>query len=69
MASSGMRLPILRSAARLLLVALAPLALDGCVSIGVSHADLQSPPEPGARPSGAVTVAIYEKPADREADG
>ena len=68
MASSGMRLPILRSAARLLLVALAPLALDGCVSIGVSHADLQSPPEPGARPSGAVTVAIYEKPADREAD-
>jgi hypothetical protein len=63
-----MRPPLLRSVALVLLVALAPLALDGCVSIGVSRADLPAPPEPGAPPRGAVTVAIYEKPADREAD-
>jgi len=56
------------SIARILLMALAPFALDGCVSIGVSRADLPAPPEPGAPPLGAVTVAIYEKPADREAD-
>jgi hypothetical protein len=62
-----MRLPLLRSTARLLLVVLAPLALDGCVSIGVSRADLAAPQEPGASPSGAVTVAIYEKPDDRVA--
>lgn len=60
--------PLLRRVAFVLLVALAPLALDGCVSIGVSRADLPAPPEPGAPPRGAVTVAIYEKPADREAD-
>jgi hypothetical protein len=63
-----MRLPLLRSAARLLVVVLAPLALDGCVSIGVSRADFPLPPEQGTRPSGAVTVAVYERPADREAD-
>lgn len=56
------------SIARILLMALAPFALDGCVSIGVSRADLPAPPEPGAPPRGAVTVAIYERPADREAD-
>jgi len=60
--------PLLRRVALVLLVALAPLALDGCVSIGVSRADLQAPPEPSAPPAGAVTVAIYEKPADREAE-
>ena len=61
--------PRLRSSiARILLIALAPFALDGCVSIGVSRADLPAPPDPGAPPSGAVTVAIYERPADREAD-
>lgn len=63
-----MRLPLLRSVALGLLVALAPLALDGCVSIGVSRADLPAPPGPSAPPTGAVTVAVYEKPADREAD-
>src|SRR5450631_2491509 len=63
-----MRPPFLRRVALLLLVVLAPLALDGCVSIGVSRADLPAPPEPGAPATGAVTVAIYEKPADREAD-
>ena len=62
-----MRAPLLRRVALLLLVALAPLALDGCVSIGVSCADLAAPPEPGAPPSGAVTVAIYERPEGREA--
>jgi hypothetical protein len=63
-----MRPPPLRSVALVLLVALGPLALDGCVSIGVSRADLQAPPDPSAPPRGAVTVAVYEKPADREAD-
>ena len=63
-----MRRPLLRSAARLLLVVLAPLALDGCVSIGVSRADLSDPPRQGAPENGAVTVAVYEKPVDREAD-
>jgi hypothetical protein len=52
----------------MLLVALAPLALDGCVSIGVSRADLPAPPEPSAPPAGAVTVAVYERPADRDAN-
>ena len=55
------------SIARILLMALAPFALDGCVTIGVSRADLAAPQEPGATPSGAVTVAIYEKPDDRVA--
>ncbi len=63
-----MRPPLLRSVALAVLVALAPLALDGCVSIGVSQADLPAPPEPSAPPRGAVSVAVYEKPADREAD-
>lgn len=63
-----MRRSLLRRVSLVLLVALAPLALDGCVSIGVSRADLPAPPEPSAPPRGAVTVAIYEKPADREAD-
>ncbi len=63
-----MRPTSLRRVAGVLLVALAPLALDGCVSIGVSRADLPAPPEPGAQPRGAVTVAVYERPADREAD-
>jgi hypothetical protein len=63
-----MRPPLLRTVALALLVALAPLALDGCVSIGVSRADLQAPPDPSSPPRGAVTVAVYEKPADRDAD-
>jgi hypothetical protein len=59
---------LLRRVALVLLVVLAPLALDGCVSIGVSRTDLSTPPEPSAPPLGAVTVAVYERPADREAD-
>lgn len=58
----------IRRVALVLLMALAPLALDGCVSIGVSRAHLSSPPEPSAPPAGAVTVAVYEKPADRDAN-
>lgn len=53
--------------ARTLLIALLPLALDGCVSIGVSRADLSAPPEPSAPPRGAITVDVFEKMADREA--
>lgn len=63
-----MRAVRLRPVAFVLLVALAPLALDGCVSIGVSRADLAAPPEPSAPPHGAVTVTIFEKPADRDAN-
>jgi hypothetical protein len=51
-----------------LLIALAPLALDGCVSIGVSRADLPAPPSSAGAETGAVTVAVYERPADREAN-
>lgn len=58
----------LRRVARVLLVAIAPFALDGCVSIGVTRADLKAPPEPSAPPAGAVTVAMYEKAADRDAE-
>ena len=38
------------------------------MSIGVSRADLKAPPEPSAPPRGAVTVTVYEKVADRDAD-
>jgi hypothetical protein len=58
---------VLRRVALVLLVTLGPFALDGCVTIGVSRADLSAPPDPSAPPAGAVTVDIYEKPADREA--
>ncbi len=52
--------------ARALLVALAPFALDGCVSIGVSQKDLPSPPDPSAPPRGTVSVDVYEKPSERD---
>lgn len=47
---------------------MAPFALDGCVSIGVSRADLSAPPDPSAPPRGAITVQVFEKVADREAE-
>ncbi len=56
------------SVARTLLIAMAPFALDGCVSIGVSRADLSAPPDPSAPPRGAITVQVFEKVADREAE-
>ena len=56
----------LRPVARLLLVALAPLALDGCVSIGVSRAPLVPPGAP-APPAGALAVSVFEKAGDRDA--
>jgi hypothetical protein len=61
-----MRRPFLRPVSRLLLVALAPLALDGCVSIGVSRAALDSPPGASASPKGALAVSIYEKASERD---
>jgi hypothetical protein len=61
-----MRRPFLRSVSRLLLVALAPLALDGCVSIGVSRAALDSSPDASAPPRGALAVSIYEKASERD---
>jgi hypothetical protein len=65
-----MRLPFLRATARLVLVALAPLALDGCVSIGVSRAALDVPSDPrnvSTPPAGALAVSIFEKAAERDA--
>lgn len=62
-----MRRPFLRPTARLLLVALAPLALDGCVSIGVSRAALESPPDASAPAKGALAVSVFEKARDRDA--
>ncbi|MEO8587442.1 MAG: hypothetical protein ABI584_14850 [Acidobacteriota bacterium] len=47
---------------------MAPFALDGCVSIGVSRADLSAPPDPSAPPRGAITVQVFERVADREAE-
>ncbi|MDL2718606.1 MAG: hypothetical protein PT977_12705 [Acidobacteriota bacterium] len=47
---------------------MAPFALDGCVSIRVSRADLSAPPDPSAPPRGAITVEVFEKVADREAE-
>lgn len=57
-----------------LLTALSPLALDGCVSVGVARSKLpEAPPaeaaaaEPPARKTtGAVEVLIFEKPGDVE---
>jgi hypothetical protein len=47
----------------LLLVVLAPLSLDGCVSVGLSRSVAE-----GARPeAGSVAVAVYRKPRDRDA--
>src|SRR5450830_1211904 len=62
-----MRRPFLRPVSRLLLVALAPLALDGCVSIGVSRAALDSPPGASAPPKATLAVSIYEKASERDA--
>jgi len=65
-----MRRPHLRTTARLLLVVLAPLALDGCVSIGVSRAALDVPSDSrnsqAPRP-GALAVSIFEKAGERDA--
>ncbi|MFI5198271.1 MAG: hypothetical protein ACHQJD_06605 [Thermoanaerobaculia bacterium] len=61
-----MRRPFLRSVSRLLLVALAPLALDGCVSIGVSRTALTPAPDASAPPKGELSVSIYEKASERE---
>lgn len=47
---------------------MAPFALDGCVSIGVSRADLAAPPEPSAPPRGAITADVFERVADRESE-
>jgi hypothetical protein len=58
----------LRSIAVLLLVALAPFALDGCVSIGVSRKAASQAAEAARAPdTGALEVLIYEKSADRDA--
>jgi hypothetical protein len=67
MKASCMRRTLLRSAARLLLVVLAPLAFDGCVSIGVSRAALDAPPDSRDAPPGALAVAVFEKASDRNA--
>jgi len=65
-----MRRPHLRTTARLLLVVLAPLALDGCVSIGVSRAALDVPSDTRnsqvPRP-GALAVSIFERAGERDA--
>jgi hypothetical protein len=62
-----MRRPLLRPVARILLVALAPLALDGCVSIGVSRSALEPPPGSAVPPTGALAVSVFEKVGDRDA--
>ncbi|MFI5118927.1 MAG: hypothetical protein ACHQM4_00855 [Thermoanaerobaculia bacterium] len=61
-----MRRPLLRPVARLLLAALAPLALDGCVSIGVSRSALDSPSGAPAPQTGTLAVSVFERAGDRD---
>jgi len=56
-----MRAPILRTIARIVLLCLAPMALDGCVSIGIERTELAD-----TESSAAVKVTIFEKPAARK---
>jgi hypothetical protein len=57
-----------------LLAALSPLALDGCVSVGVKRSHLPEPPAsetgeaeaPAQKSTGAVEVLIFEKQGDVE---
>lgn len=55
-----------RLTARFLLVALAPLALDGCVSVGVEHS---APPMDASRASttGVFEARLYESSSDVKA--
>ncbi len=64
-----MRRPLLRPVAQTLLVALVPLALHGCVSIGVSRAALEHPPGSSAPPTGTLVVSVFEKAARRGEGG
>lgn len=50
-------------AARLLLLAWAPFALDGCVSIGISRTVLEKP----ATPTAELDVSIHQTTGDRDA--
>jgi hypothetical protein len=59
--------PFVLPVARILLLALAPLTLDGCVSIGVSRAALEPPPGSSALLTGALAVSVFEKAGDRDA--
>lgn len=62
MAETALRSRSTRTVVALLLAALAPLALDGCVSVG-----LRREPAPSAPETGSVAVAVYEKARDRDA--
>lgn len=63
MAEPALRRRGARPVAAALLFALAPLALDGCVSVG-----LRREPAPSAPETGSVAVAVYEKTRDRDAE-
>lgn len=52
---------LLRPVAGLMLVALAPLALDGCVSVGIRRSAA------GGAEAGEVAVFVYRKTAERDA--
>jgi len=52
-----------RRVSSLLLAVLAPFALDGCVSVGLSRSAF----ERGDGSAGAVELAVYEKERDRDA--
>jgi hypothetical protein len=64
-----------RSLVLALLTALAPLALDGCVSVGVKRSQIPEAPAsetgaevtPAKKTTGAVEVLIFEKQGDVEA--
>jgi hypothetical protein len=52
-----------RRVARLVLVALAPLALDGCVSVGLSRSALETP----GRESAELAVSVFRTTGERDA--
>lgn len=57
------RKPLRRALAVLLLAALGPAALDGCVSVGVTRRPLGATEE-----TASLSVAFFEKTKDRDAD-
>ena len=52
-----------KSTARLLMTALAPLVLNGCLTLGVDRLERVT-----TSTTAAIEVRIYDKPADRKAD-
>lgn len=59
-----LRADLRRRVAPLVLAVLAPLALDGCVSVGLARSSMAEPASTGG---GELSVAVYRKSSDRDA--